>query len=448
MSHCVTMEKMGVPAIPMCTRAYTELANLTAARDGMPHLRQVFTPHPVGGKSPDALAAYLVNPDPVSGIQIMKEIVDDLTRPLTDDEKKTGMDSVAAGPATYGPDTGDNLQETFLTNGMTDYMPIIIPTEGKVEAMLKGTSHSPDEVLKTPLQGVGYTSARWGYSVRQVAVNAVMAGCKPEFFPVVLAMASLGPLGLFGSTTSSSSAIVINGPIRDKLNMNYGLGALGPFAHANATIGRSWTLMGKNLTNGGILGDTYEGGQGNQLDYNTCVIAEDEKNSPWTPLHTQFGFKPEENVVSIFGGPDLRQGHGARGAGAEPAMFDEQISFMFQSMVGGSGALVICDPLVAKRLVEQGYDTKEKLTEWLWKNTMRTAKDFRESFLAPFHLYPIALQGREPYATWYKVPEDTLIPFFPRAANINLVVCGGQANAFFQVANMNHERSASIDKWA
>ena len=439
---------MGVPAIPMCTKAYTELANLTAARDGMPHLRQVFTPHPVGGKSPDALAAYLVNPDPVSGIQIMKEIVDDLTRPLTDDEKKTGMDSVAAGPATYGPDTGDNLQETFLTNGMTDYMPIIIPTEEKMEAMLKGTSHSPDEVLKTPLQGVGYTSARWGYSVRQVAVNAVMAGCRPEYFPVVLAMASLGPLGLFGSTTSSSSAIVINGPIRDKLNMNYGLGALGPFAQANATIGRAWTLMGKNLTNGGILGDTYEGGQGNQLDYNNCVIAEDEKNSPWTPLHTQFGFKPEENVVSIFGGPDLRQGHGARGAGAEPAMFDEQISFMFQSMVGGSGALVICDPLVAKRLVEQGYDTKEKLTEWLWKNTMRTAKDFRESFLAPFHLYPIALQGREPYATWYKVPEDTLIPFFPRATDINLVVCGGQANAFFQVANMNHERSASIDKWA
>jgi len=229
--------------------------------------------------------------------------------------------------------------------------------------------------------------------------------------------------------------------------MNYGLGALGPFAQSNATIGRSWTLMGKNLTNGGILGDTYQGGQGNQLDYNNCVIAEDEKNSPWTPLHVQFGFKPEENVVSIFSGPDVRQGHGARGAGATIAMFDEQISFMFQSMVGGSGALVICDPLVANRLVEQGYDTKEKLSDWLWKNTVRTAKDFRESFLASFHLYPLALQGREPYATWYKVPEDTLIPFFPSVTDINFVVCGGQANAFFQVANMRHGRSASIDKW-
>jgi len=438
---------MGVPAIPMCTQAYTELAKLTAARDGMPHLRQVFTPHPVGGKTEAELAAYLVNPDPVSGIQIMKEIVDDLTRPLTADETKTGLQAMPAGPATFGPDTVDNLQEIFMNNGMTDYMPIVIPTEEKVQAMLKATSHKPDEVLRTPVQGVGYTSARWGYTVRQVAVNAVMAGCRPEFFPVVLAMASLGPLGLFGSTTSSSTAIVINGPIRDKLNMNYGLGALSPFAQSNATIGRSWTLMGKNLTNGGIPGDTYQGGQGNQLDYNNCIIAEDEKNSPWTPFHVQMGFKPEENVVSIFGGPDLRQGHGARGAGAEIAMFDQQISFMCQSMVGGSGALAILDPLVAKRLVDQGYDNKEKLSEWVFKNTQRTVKDFKESFLASFHLYPLALQGREPYASWYKLPDDAMIPFFVSAKQINFVVCGGQANAFFQIANMNHGRSASIDKW-
>lgn len=438
---------MGVPAIPMCTQAYTELANLTAARDGMPHLRQVFTPHPVGGKTDAELAAYLVNPDPVSGIQIMKEIVDDLTRPLTADETKTGLQAIAAGPATFGPDTVDNLQEIFMNNGMTDYLPIIVPTEEKVEAMLKATSHKPDEVLRTPIQGVGYTSARWGYTVRQVAVNAVMAGCRPEYFPVVLAMASLGPLGLFGSTTSSGFAIVINGPIRDKLNMNYTLGALSPFAQSNATIGRAWTLMGKNLTNGGIPGDTYQGGQGNQLDYNNCVIAEDEKNSPWTPFHVQMGFKPEENVVSIFGGPDVRQGHGARGAGAEIAMFDQQISFMCQSMVGGSGALAILDPLVAKRLVDQGYDTKEKLSEWVFKNTQRTVKDFKESFLASFHLYPLALQGRDPYASWYKLPDDAMIPFFVSAKQINFVVCGGQANAFFQVANMNHGRSASIDKW-
>jgi hypothetical protein len=414
----------------------------------MPRERITFTHHPVWGKTQAELVALVRGADPVTDKPFMKETTDALTAPLSDEEKKTGVESVSAGPASYGPDTADDLQEIFSNNGMTDYMPIIIPTDEKVEAMLKGTTHSPDEVLRKPVEGVGYESALWGYTIRQVAVNAVMAGCRPEYFPVILAMASLGPLGLFGSTTSGSSSIVINGPVRDKLNMNYGIGALGPFAQSNATIGRSWTLMGKNLTPGGIPGDTYQGGQGNNLDYNNVVIAEDEKNSPWPPLHTQFGFKAEESVVSIFGGPDIRQGHGAKGAGvAENAMFDQQISFMFQSMVGPSGALVVCDPLVAKRLVEQGYDTKEKLSEWLWKNTQRTAKDFRESFLAYVHYYPLALQGREPFATWYKLPDDAMIPFFPRASNINFVVCGGQANAFFQVANMNHGRSASIDKW-
>ena len=139
-------------------------------------------------------------------------------------------------------------------------------------------------------------------------MNAVMAGCRPEYFPVVLAMASVGELGLFGSTTSASSAIVINGPIRDKLSMNYGIGALSPFAQSNATIGRWWTLTSKNLSSGGIPGDTYLGSQGNNLDYNNLVIAEDEKNSPWTPFHVQMGFKPEENVVSFFLGWDIRQG--------------------------------------------------------------------------------------------------------------------------------------------
>ncbi|MBZ5500957.1 MAG: hypothetical protein LAN59_01785 [Acidobacteriia bacterium] len=413
----------------------------------MPLERITFTPHPVWGKTRAELTALVRGPDPVTGKPMMKEVSDAFTVPLSAEESQTGAQNVSAGPLVYGPDTLDNLQEFFRDNGMTDYLPIIIPTEEKVEAMLRGTSHNPDEVLRKPIQGVGYQSAQWGYTVRQVAVNAVMAGCRPEYFPVVLAMASTGPLGLFGSTTSSSTSIVINGPIRDKLNMNYGLGALSPFAQSNATIGRSWTLMGKNLTPGGIPGDTYQGGQGNNLDYNNVVIAEDEKNSPWTPFHVQMGFKPEESVVSVFGGPDIRQGHGAKGAGvAENAMFDEQISYMFRSMVG-AGALVVCDPLVAQRLVEQGYDTKEKLSDWLWKNTLRTAKEYRESFLAYVHYYPLALQGREPYATWYKVPEDTLIPWFPKASNINFVVCGGQANAFFQVANMNHGRSASIDKW-
>lgn len=433
------MEKMGVPAVPIITEAYKDLAKSTAAARGMPTLRIAFTVHPVWGKTPEQLRALVDGADPVSSKPFMKEIIGDLTTPLTPDDQKSGVQPVSMGPETFGPDTADNLQAYFMNNQMTDYLPIIIPTEAKVDAMLKGTGHKPDEIAG---KAGGYK-----FTVKQVAVNAVMAGCDPSYFPVILAIASTGDLALGGSTTSFGYAMIINGPIRDKLNMNYTIGALSPFAQPNATIGRAWSLMGKNLGAGSIPGQSYWGGQGNNLNYNNVVIAEDEKSSPWTPFHVQKGFKPEENVVSVFNGWDMRMGHGAKGAGATDLKFDQQISSMFPTLTRMFNCLVVIDPLTAKMLVDQGYDKKEKLTDWLWKNSTISAKEYRESFLAHVWLYPRALKGEEPYATWWKAPDDQQIPCWPKADDIAIVVTGGQTNAFFQVGNMNYGRSVSIDKW-
>jgi hypothetical protein len=433
------MEKMGVPSVPVITKAYYDLARSTAAQRGMPTLRIVYTVHPVWGKTNEQLRALIDGSDPVTGKPMMKEIIDALTMPLTPEDQKSGLENISMGPATFGPDTADNLQKYFMDNAMTDYMPIIIPTEAKVGAMLKGTSHHPDEAVGR--------AGGWRYTVQQVAVNAVMAGCDPSYFPIILAIASTGDLALGGSTTSFGYSMVINGPIRDKINMNYTIGALSPFAQPNATIGRAWSLLGKNLGPGSIPGQTYWGGQGNNLNYNNVVIAEDEKNSPWTPFHVQKGFKPEENVVSLFSGWDMRMGHGAKGAGAVMPKFDEQIASMFPTLARMFNIIVVIDPLTAKALVDQGYDTKEKLQDWLWKNATISAKEYRESFLAHVWLYPRALKGEEPYATWWKASDDTQIPCVPKADNIALVVTGGQTNAFFQVGNMNYSRSVSIDKW-
>jgi hypothetical protein len=439
------MEKMGIPCVPMATRAFADLAKSNAGKRGMPRARIAFTPHPVWGKTPAELRAYIEGPDPITGKPMMKEIIDALTTPLSAEDMKTGMEDVSVGPPVFGPDTADALQKYFLDNGMTDYLPVILPTEEKVNAMLKGTSHHPDEVVGKMAAGA---FAPWTFTVRQVAVNAVMAGCEPEYFPIILAIASTGVAALGSSTTSFAYSMVINGPIRDTLNMNYTIGAMGPFAQPNATIGRAWTLLGKNLGNGGIPGDTYLGSQGNNLNYNNIVIAENEKDSPWTPFHVQKGFKPEENVVSLFSGEDFRQGHGARHAGVlENPMFDEQISDIFHTLAGLFGALVVCDPLTAKRLVQQGYDSKEKIVDWLWKNTVRTAKDYRDSAFVYTFDYPRALRKIEPYTTWYSCPEDTLIPWWPHPDDIVFVVAGGQTNPFFQVGNLSYRVSVSIDKW-
>ena len=103
--------------------------------------------------------------------------------------------------------------------------------------MLKGTSHKPSEIVGS--MSPADTYERWEYTVEQVAINAVMAGAKPEHLPVILAIASTGVTSLWSSLTSHARMIIVNGPIRQEIKMNTGIGALGPFNQANAVIGRT-----------------------------------------------------------------------------------------------------------------------------------------------------------------------------------------------------------------
>src|SRR5437870_1045373 len=139
------------------------------------------------------------------------------------------------------PDTEENLQRQFDENGWADGLPIVLPTEKRVAAMLAHTSRRPDEIVGR----MRATEFRvpWEYTVEKVAVNAVMSGAKPEYFPVILALAS-SQVTARGSTSSSSAAmVVVNGPIRKEVGMNWGTGAMGPYNHANATIGRAYGLL-------------------------------------------------------------------------------------------------------------------------------------------------------------------------------------------------------------
>jgi hypothetical protein len=284
--------------------------------------------------------------------------------------------------------------------------------------------------------------------VRHVAINAVMAGARPEYMPIILAIASSGIVSLISSTNDLAYGAVINGPIRDKLNMNYGIGALGPFAQANATIGRAWTLLSKNVGNGGIPGDTYMGTMGNIVNYINLVVAENEEASPWEPFHVQKGFKREENVVSIFSGLSVSAGQVGKGSGiGGTPHFDQQYADLFYNFTGFFGGLVLCEPICAASLKEQGYDTKEKLIDYLHKNSTQTAKEYRERNWSYLFEYGQALKGVEPFATWYKLPDDTVIPKFPHPDRIAIVVIGGQTDPVSQVANFSYTRSVSIDKW-
>ncbi len=441
----MSIEKLGKPTAPIITHAFHDLARTNAYKRGMPNERFTFVPHPIWSKTASEMRRDLEGKDPITGKLVIQEIIEALTRPLSEDDKKTGLMQPSMGPKVYGPDTPDDLQQFFHDEGMTDYLPIILPTREKVDAMLKETSHKPDEVVG---KMAGGAFEPWSYTVEQVAVNAVMAGAKPEYFPVILSIAASGVPALFSSTNSFARAVVINGPIRNQIQMNYGIGAMGPFSQANATIGRAWTLMSKNLGNAGIPGETYLGSQGNSVNWVNIVIAENEEASPWVPLHVQKGFKKAESVVSIFAGLGIHAGQGAKGGGViEKPQFDHQISAIFESITGFFGGFVVCDPLVARALKEQGYDNKEKLSEWLNKNTTMTVKEYKETNFVSSFDFPRADRGIEPYASWLKLPDEAIIPRFARPTDINIVVAGGETQAFFQYGGMRYAVSISIDKW-
>src|SRR2546430_15052929 len=201
-------------------------------------------------------------------------------------------------PRLVEPDSEENLQQQFLDNKWTDGLPIVLPTEKRVAAMLAGTSRKPDEIVGR-MQPTEFRVA-WEYTVEKVAVNAVMAGARPEYSPLILALAA-SEVSARGSTSSSASAmVVVNGPIRHEIGMNWGIGAMGPYNHANATIGRAYGLLSQNLQGGSQPGVTFMGSQGNNYTYNNITFAENEERSPWEPLHVQKGLKPSDGTVAVF----------------------------------------------------------------------------------------------------------------------------------------------------
>src|SRR6202021_3457684 len=120
----------------------------------------------------------------------------------------------------------------------------------------------------------------WEYTVEKVAVNAVMAGARPEYFPVILALAA-SEVTARGSTSSSGSAmVVVNGPIRHQIGMNCGIGAMGPYNHANATIGRAYGLLSQNLQGGSVPGETYMGREITSYVHHNITFGEGEEKSP------------------------------------------------------------------------------------------------------------------------------------------------------------------------
>lgn len=404
----------------------------------MPHIPITFTPFPISRLPAPECRKFIEGNDPITGRPIVDEIMEALTKPLTEEQKYAGIEERPVLPRLIGPDTEESLHKFFLENAMTDYLPIVLPTEERVAEMLKGTSHKSDEVL------ADLRAAYEAYSttIEKAAAIAVMAGAKPEYFPVILAMAASGVSGISTSTQSFTITMAVNGPIRNEIKMNSGIGAMSPFNQANAVIGRAATLIAMNA-GGGRPGDTYWGSQGNTLDYNHANFAENEETLPadWKPFHVQNGFKPEESVVSFFRGYGVWHWKNTNEFEKHKAVVQ-----MADWMLPSNGICFLLDPIVAKQLVDEGFSTKESVRDYVYENSLVTIEEYWK-YQHMDTTRHAAEKGFGPHAPFAHQPKDKIVNRYRKPDDISVLVVGGGTNDFWQAVDAQYMGSFSIDEW-
>ncbi len=390
------------------------------------------------GRTPDELRDYIEGEDPISGRPFVREVIEGLSAPL-DDADLEDMSFERSTPRLLEPDGEENLHRLFVENRWTDFQPIVLPTEARVESMLAGTSHAPDAVVGR-LRPTFFREA-WESTVEKVAVNAVMAGAKPEYFPVILALAASGVTARQSSTNSFAVLTVVNGPIRHEIGMNAGIGAMGPHNHANTAIGRAYGLLSQNLQGGSVPGDTYMGSLGNWYAQG-ATFAENEEASPWTPLHVQKGFAAEDSVVSIFlGGWYTQAGYGPRGT------WREKMRRTFKACEPYQPPLLVMDPIVARGFVAEGFDSKEKLIRWCAENAELPAREYWDDQWVQTLLRPHAVAGVEPYASKLEAAPDDLVRMW-EPEQIHIVVTGGETQPAWKMFGGDWRNATfSIDAW-
>ena len=202
------------------------------------------------------------------------------------------------------PNVWQDEHEYCYDRGWSDGLPVIPPTPERILRMLAGTQRDSQEVVGDIPPNLSPCT------VEKIAINAVLAGCKPEYMPVLLTAveAALEPKftlhGLLCTTCFSSPIIVVNGPVTRRIGMNWGMNALGQGNRANATIGRALNLIVRNV-GGGIPGGIDRATLGGPAKYTLC-FAEDETDEDWTPLHVARGCPPGSSAVTLFQGDGIQ----------------------------------------------------------------------------------------------------------------------------------------------
>lgn len=343
----------------------------------------------------------------------------------------------------------------FTKKGYTDGLPIVPPTEARVARMLEWTDRKKDDVLGT------VPPADAEATVEHVAINAVMAGCKPEYFPVVVTEIEtlLNRPNLRGAVATTGNVwpfAVANGPIAKEIGMYSGWGLLGtgPNHQANLTIGRTMTLIIQNIGNS-IPGISEKKPLYNISRFGMC-IAEDEDNLPksWEPLHVEKGFKKDTSTVTVFDEATW----GAIGAGGGRASGVLQIDMLneakrlaqlhYNPPLGltplGNVSLYICTSISAKIYADNGW-TKQRFKEFMYENCRVDPRDWYSDY--PPDVREDVLRtvfGSVPHSDWMRWSSS--LPLFRTPEDIWIVVAGGNVARSVWSVSSHHTDHPGIIK--
>ncbi len=396
----------------MATR-FKVLANFERKTLGMPELPYAIVPYPMSGVSTEEAQRR--------ALAILDEVVTGLTQfpgGASGAASSTAPKVEVAQQVTLEDTSFEGVNAAFYERDWTDGLPVVPPTWARVSAMLKYTDLSPETVL-------GRMGPSWQpTTVHHAAVNAVMAGCRPEYFPVLIAglQAMLDPqlnlYGVQGTTNPAGVMLLVNGPIARELDINSRHNLFGQGWLANGTIGRAARLCMINI-GGGRPAEGDMSTLGNPNKWGSC-IAENEEQSPWPPFHVERGFDAAtstvtavataapQNVIEMSSDPIAILNTLSRAltsAGSNGTLFDHQ-------------PMVVIAPVPARQLADGGYD-KPAIRRYLWEHARfgleqyhpTSQKTIREWKAACLHME----DGREIiYPT--RTPED-----------IGVVVGGGDS---------------------
>ncbi len=423
--------------------------------------------------------------------RVMPLLMDALTRPLTEEEKAHGKWEMPDKRILF-EGTLEEAQEFYqqteiiptLQNAphalYTDGLPVIVPTEERVREMLKGTSHKPDEVItfhenhrlgdRSVQMGnsgkkgepVHYLPLKRTATVEKVATIAVMSGCKPEFMPVVLAIAESG--GGCGDGRGGGG-FCVSGPIAREIGMNFDVNVLGPGNPANKSIGRAAELMWRNF-GGDIPSVNNCGVFGSALS--NCIPENAEALPPgWKGLNEEVGFKKDENVlvpIPAYGGGLHRgewmpggyrefqkSGHGgiARRLGVKgipgPHNILEYIRSFWVDGEGGFTFLML--PEMAQHLYEHGFKSKDEIYEWLYKRSFMPLKEYRNHQRPDIQTNAWLGIEKTSGKPWKELTDDYMVPACPDPTANSIIVTGAGEEVLHWMGGRGGTNAYSIDAW-